>query len=780
VIFYIPEFIVAVRYSFILVFFIGTFFSGFAQEEKKISFNLMGGVALLTKSEKLLPSGLPENIFGGYKPGIAAGAGINYRLSEKMYLFENVSVFHTSKTNFGFSLNTFRTGLKYNFLSPEKRFSPFVAGSLDLALVFLNRAKNSRDILPDSTANSIGSGFGATKITYNEEQLKLSAVPLAGASIGAGMNFRLSPRFSIFLLYTINHNLARQSKLLKDNYFYNKANLNYGMATAGLTMRIFKKTRQLLATLPREKWEGDNTASLKGLMIYKKDNTSKKPEMVEMTNQKDSTLSVIPGDKEGIFKIADVPANDYKFYLLKRNSKIAKADIELIHDNRLKLTDDYLTLEMIEEPESENFISREGNYSVVLREGFQHEINLSITGLSINGKLDNIKPDTSCQRMQLLLYDKRDSLIRSSTPMADCSFNFTDLVPGAYKMVVRNKEDGKIKFTYGFNGSQPVVSSQYNSMAPKLIYMIAGKINITDSAGVSSKEVMVKLIDPVSRVVKDTALTQNGKFRFGNLPSDQYTIVYEPDPKIQGNLEYTIDDNEETYHNEYSYNFGASPKEVAGEIAVEGKLKTRNPDRAFVYLITNKNEVRAKTRPDADGKFTFTHLPSKDFKVVYQLEDSNMTAKLNYDFIDESELVEETFVLSAKGTKDVGVKQKIQGNDLTKKPADYVIERDNAKNFDHMEIGNTYNSKGQAVKAEGFGIQVASYVQLDNLKRQYTKLQNAGITDAYIQVVNVTEKGKKVKYYRIVVGAHKDLNDLRERDLKLKEQGYTTTYRKHL
>src|SRR5205823_5005698 len=136
------------------IFFICTFFQGYTQEQRKVSLNLMAGAALLNKSEKTAPSGLPQNIFGGYKTGIAAGVGINYRLSEKMYLFENISIFHTSKTNFGFSLNTFRTGLKYNFISPEKRFSPFVAGSLDLALVFLNRAKNSRVTFPDSTQNT--------------------------------------------------------------------------------------------------------------------------------------------------------------------------------------------------------------------------------------------------------------------------------------------------------------------------------------------------------------------------------------------------------------------------------------------------------------------------------------------------------------------------------------------------------------------------------------------------------------------------------------------------
>jgi SPOR domain len=771
-----------VRSSLILIVFICQFFQAYAQKEKKISFNLMAGAAFLNKSEKLAPSGLPQNIFGGYKPGIAGGAGISYRLSEKMYLFENISIVHTKKANFRLNLNTFRTGLKYNILSPEKRFSPFVSASVDLALVFLNRAKNTRDVFPDSTANSIGTGFGATKITYNQEQLKLSAVPTLGTSLGAGFDFRLSPKFSLFLLYSFSHNLAKQPKLIKDNYPYNNSNLNYHMVTGGITIRLFTKARQLLANLAKAQWEGDNIASLKGTIIYKKPSASKKEEKVEMTNDKDSTLRVISSDKEGLFKIPDLPRNDYKFYLAKRNKKIDRADLELIHDHRLKLSDDYLSLEMFDELESENFISREGNYSVVLREGFQHEVNLSVTGLSINGRLDNFSPDTSCHRVMLLLYDKKDSLIKSTTPMADCSFRFADIVPGAYKMVIREKDkDQKVSFNYAFTGAQPTVSRQFNSVAPKLSYMIAGKIDLKDSIdnGIK-KEVLIKLIDPESKVVKDTALTQDGKFHFDNLPSDKYTIAYEPEPKVQGKLEYTIDDNVDVYHEEYSYNFGVSPLDNTGQITARGKLTTLKPDQSYVYLVTKDNEVKAKVRPGPDGKFSFTNLPSKNFKIAYQLDDASATAKLNYDFIDETGIGEETVVLSATGSKVQAVKQKIQGNVTTKNPGGVKVERYNVISVAHMESGKTYDSEGHAVKVQGFGIQVASYKWLENLKRHYAQIQDAGIKDAYIQVVRMTVNGESVKFYRIVIGSHNDLNDLRDRDTQLKEKGFSTTYRKHL
>ncbi|MFL5728834.1 MAG: collagen binding domain-containing protein, partial [Cytophagaceae bacterium] len=678
------------RYIFIVLFLSAFAYPLQAQEQKKLSLNLMAGAVLMNNNEKLAPSGLPENIFGGFKKIMpAAGIGINYRLSEKMHLFENVSAFHSTKTNFGFSFPSFKTGLKYNLVSPDKRFSPFVMARVDMGLVFLNRAQNSRDVFPDSSASSLGPGIGATKITYNEEKLKLSAVPLPGASAGAGFDFKLSPKFSVFLLYSFSHNIAKHSKLLKDNYFYNKSNINYSFVSAGITMRIFKKTRQLIATLPMEKWEGDNTASIKGISIYKKADASKKPELVEMTNRKDSTLKVIPTDKDGLFKIPNLPRDDYKFYLAKRNRKIEKADLELIHDNRMKLTDDYLSLELFDDQESENFISREGNYSVVLREGFQHEINLSITGLSINGKLDNVVPDTSCQKIQLLLYDKKDSLIKSVTPRPDCSFHFTDLTPGAYRMAFRNTDpENKVSFTYNFTGAEPVVSRQFNNLSPKLTYMIAGVVSLKDSAG-TTKDVLVKLIDPVSKVVKDTVLTQNGKFHFDNLPSNKYTVIYEPDPKIQGEVDYMMDDNERTYHKEFTFVFGPIAHDSSGKITASGKLKTLKPDHSYVYLINKDNEIVAKIHPEPDGKFSFTHLPSKDYKVVYQLEDTSRKAKIDYNFTDENGIEEETYVLHATGTKDVKVKHKIKSN-ITHTEPTTKIERYNVTSFNQLESGKTY------------------------------------------------------------------------------------------
>jgi hypothetical protein len=513
-------------------------------------------------------------------------------------------------------------------------------------------------------------------------------------------------------------------------------------------------------------------------MIYKKPGSPKKEEVVEMANQKDSTLQTIPTDKDGLFKISNLNRDDYKFYLAKRNKKIEKADIELIHDNRLKLTDDYLSLEMFDDLESENFIGREGNYSVVLREGFQHEISLSITGLSINGKLDNFSPDTSCQNVQLLLYDKKDSLIKVTTPMADCSFKFTDIPPGGYKMAFRNTNPKeKVSFTYNFT-SQPIISRQFNSLAPKLIYFIAGKVSLIDS--VAGVNLLVKLIDPVSKVVKDTVFSRNGKFHFDNLPSDKYLIVYGPDPKLKGDVYYTVDNNESSYHKEYSYHFGEALPDSTGKFKAEGKLITLQPDHSYVYLIDKNNVIKAKTHPDTDGRFSFSHLSSKDNKIIYELEDTNATAKLKYVITDESLTGEETVVLNATGTKYVGVPDKIKGTG-TIKPAGYKIVRYNANsNFQQMESGRTYDSKGHIVKVDGFGVQIASYIVLDNMKRQYTKLINDGVTDAYVQVVTMKENGKTAKYYRIVIGAHVDLNELREREQKLKAEGFATTYRKHL
>jgi hypothetical protein len=630
------------KHIFFLIIVLVSVIGAKAQEQKKVSLNAMMGLSFLPKSEKIAPSGLPKNIFGGYPWSGIAGIGLNYRLGEKIFLFENLIFLHSAKPSFSFSAGTFKTGLKYNILPLNKKISPFIFGSVDVSLLFLNRKENSRDYFPDSLSNTIGQGYGATKITYNEEKLNLSFVPAIGASAGVGIDFKLSHKVSIFLAYSYNTCLASKSASIKENYFYNKSDFTYGMVNAGLTLHLFRKSKQLLASLNKDAWEGDKTVSVRGTIIYhknKKSNNNIVP--VELTDAKDSTLRLIPSDKEGSFFLKDLARDDYKFMLEKQNKKIKNAELEVIHDHRrIKVADEFQSLEMFDDIESENIISRDGNFSVVLREGFQHEVDLSITGMSITGKLNNVVPDTSCGDIEVLLYDKQDSLIKSQPPKNDCSFHITDVIPGNYKMVFRKHTKEDVSFDYQFTEALPLITRQVNDLAPKS--------DLDDSANENDKAK-----DSLSNEVIIASATATKK------------------------------------------------------VAVQKKVK---------FMDSPEGE---------EGKQKFLNNNSKD-----------KTNKSTYN----------------KNTVD----------------------------YSSFKSPGTYSQDGELIQLSGFGVQIGSYKMVSNLTKSIANLKKNGFNDIYIQVISMSIRGRKEKLYRVILGVHKDLNDLREREETLRNSGFQTVFRKHL
>jgi cell division septation protein DedD len=783
--------------SLVLIFI--SFIDVKSQEKKKVSINLMSGVVFFPKNQKIPSYGmLPANIFGGYAFSGMAGLGLNYSLSKKTTLFENLTFLTSVKKNYSLSAATFKTGLKYNILS-DKKISPFVFGSVDLSFMFLNRKQNSTSYYLDSTANTIGSGYGGTQITYNEERLNLSFVPVAGGSVGAGVNVKLSNKTSFFLAYSYNTALASRSHIIKENYFNNKSDFSYSMINAGLTIYFLKNTKQLLASLGKEEWEGDKTVSVKGTIIYHKNKKSNNKIIpVELTNVKDSTLKIIPSGKEGVFMIKDLTSNDYKFMLEKKNRKIKKADLEIIHDHRkVKVVEEFIPLEMFDDFESENLISRDGNFSVVLREGFQHEIDLTITGMSINGKLNNVAPDTSCNDIDVLLYNKEDSLIKGVPAGNDCSFSLIDLDPGQYKMVLRNgKEKGKVSFDYQFTEAIPDITRQVNNISPKITYFIIGKVYVEDSA--NAKNIDLHLVDKYNRVIEKTSFIPPGEFIFDGLASGDYQIDYElTDKNAKGKINYTVLADNSSFRKEYTCYFGKPANDFQAKLKAKGQILnslSKPSEGVDVYLVDPSHQIMEKTNTDKDGYFHFDKLPSKDYKIAYSVSDSTLKTDLKYNIVDENNNVVEddpvgdVVIASASATKKMSLQNKLKtGNSEVSNDGKQQIQtlasgikNKNVINYNDFKIHNTYSPEGEIVHPQGFGVQVGSFKLVANLKHYIVYLKQNGYKDIFIQVVTLDLKNKSEKLYRVVLGKFEDLNELREWEEKLKTSGFTTVYRKHI
>ena len=98
---------------------------------------------------------------------------------------------------------------------------------------------------------------------------------------------------------------------------------------------------------------------------------------------------------------------------------------------------------------------------------------------------------------------------------------------------------------------------------------------------------------------------------------------------------------------------------------------------------------------------------------------------------------------------------------------DFLIKNEKKDTYipSDYKSGNIYDFSGKICKPAGYAIQVISFVEVDNLKKQYRSLKKKGYEDVYTKVF--TKSGKKV--YEVCLGiyatrksAEKDLSKLKK------------------
>lgn len=468
--------------------------SSYGQVEKKISFDILSGISFLPFSEKTNSAGLPTDIFGKFHPAFTSGIGVNYKMSQRSFLSGRISNFNSSKPHYRIGSLNAGISLKYFPLTIYKNVSPYFKAGININMVSLSRDKYDLDFYPDSSISAIWPGVGVKHITYHFEQLKLQYVPLPGTTIGAGVTFKVSDPVNIFIEYNYNYNLATISHLFKDNYSYNKSNFKFGFVGAGVTIKLLKPSKQLLAELKREQWDGDPTVTIKGTIVYKNPSKAKEKIIsVEMVNSSDSVLNELPSDKKGIFGVEKLTSGDYKFMLEKRDKRILKANLEIVHDSRMNIFDDYPSLEMPDDFDTDNLISRDNNFSIVLREGFQHEVDVTILGNSLSGKVLVEKKDTSCRHVMVFVKDSKDSIIAVTKPDDDCSFSFDNLPEGDHKIVFVNQSesDSSLSFSYEFKEPSPIIKRQFNTDEDSALANYDGEITVTDNSNINIDDILL-------------------------------------------------------------------------------------------------------------------------------------------------------------------------------------------------------------------------------------------------------------------------------------------------
>jgi hypothetical protein len=774
-----------------------------AQEERRLSLSVYGGAAFFPKDKKT-NADLPTRALGGFHPTPLAGVGAYFKVTKRIYIGENyMYLFNTKEDNRKLSAHIFRTSIKY-YLLTDKRINPYLTGSFNINLLTLSRKYKDYIYTPDPSNNTnvIGSGFIVDSIHYREKALKLSRLPVIGGTVGAGFDIKISEKLNVFAEYDLQANFGKRNALIEQYYFSNQSNFILQTVTAGVTMKLFKPQKQLLATLSRDDWRNSRSIDVKGTIIYKKpDKPYKKILPVEKTDTLEKVLEINPTEENGIvFFSKNIEFGDYQFMLAKKKRRIIRADLQILNYNRIEIQDDELELDMVEDEGSENILSRDANFAVLLREGFQHEVELTTTAENIMGQY--IPTDTNC-RVRIILKDQYDSIISYIDTLDNNTFNFVDVTPGNYKIAFQrlNNDCKKTEFKYSFTGATPYVKSQSNTNEPEdtvASYSINGNVSTSETKQDAPKGTIVKLIDPSGRVEANTNLAgTKTNFNYKDLRSPDYNAVYE-DPTNKASMNYKVKDRQSNVIRQVKY--GPPKKSPTGTLAVVGKVELPNPEQSktiTVMLVDSTGKIKQKAPINSNGTFSFETLAKNKYKVVYESTDPLVRGKLNYTTIDKSLKINRIILpeLSAS-IEDVDTlhfyKKGAIIRDTTKSPVSNnttpVIKKTGRTKevpirYPYMQFkpGITYNDLGYEVKPEGYGVQVSSFFINSNLEKFCQRLKAKGEKNIFIQVIQKDKNNPEAGIiYRVIIGADKDKEKILKKVPNYMDKGYDAVLRKHL
>lgn len=786
----------------------------FAQKitERKLSFQTYGGISLFSRNEKRNAADQPTRIFAAYKPAPTFGAGVYYRLANRLYLGEHATILIAKKSNHRLSALAFRTSMRYNLINQNK-FKLYALAGINHALTTLRRDENVRTITPEPDA--AGPGFTTTRITYREEFLKIKRMPMLGVSAGVGAAFKIHKKIDLYAEYTYNGLLAKNNKELKVEFVQNSSNFSFHTICMGIHFKLLKQ-KQLLASLKIEQWRSTGPVDIKGVIIYK--NPKKplgKPFDVEFTDTSEVIIQNLPTNEKGvIFYAKNIEPGNYQFMLPKPNRKIIKADIQILNYNKINIEEEDLDLVYIDEDESENIISRDANFSVLLREGFQHEVDLMTSAQNIMGRLNSTDPNC---RIRIILKDMYDTVVSVIDTLSDDNtFNFVNIAPGNYKVVFQpmTRDCKNTNFNYTFTGATPFIKSQFNTNIPEdsyTEYNIYGKISTENSTKVP-KGTATKLINPDGKVVTSTSLGGDGQFKYEHLESPNYTVAY-IDPADKSKLEYDVKDKKDKIIKQYRHTFLPNKEKntpqdtsIRRDVSVNGKVVLTNPSaKATVLLIDSVGKIRKQIPLNPDGTFEFKNLTKNKYRVAFETSDPKVNGKLTYYVNDPSSkpirikakelyaLIEKTdtihqlskqhhhYVQHHSTPQALKDKNKPKANLATKAvPKDTAVIIGVTKfEFSNFKSNQTYNQDRVIVQPTGYGVQINAFIDTINLKKHFAQLKREGKKEFYVQVVNKFDDNQ-IMIYRILLGQYPTIEKAQEAAIQLKQEGYETTVRKHL
>lgn len=670
--------------------------------ERKISLSPFAGVAFFPQNVNINDLGLPQNLFSGYAPAPAIGVTGWYKYKKRTFLGTEANMLITARDINSLNAIGISALAKLNLMPPKYKFTPYVVAGFNVSFINLNQPKQIKEYFPEEEDSLIiGEGIKPQKIEYKYNKLNLMMTPLAGPVGGAGFEFKVSRKVSVYAQGMVQTSFGK-NYLIQSTFPENQSVFQYLSVRGGANIKLYK----------RMKFEIDTNA----------------------------------------VRIPD--------------------PIALLYPEELNA-------------EAQQMLSREGNFSVNLREGLRHTLQVSIKGSEINILMDN--EDGPCKTLAIL-YDQFGNKIASALPDETGNVNFINLEKGVYNVAfeVQPPCPHTTSLSYKINDPGIDIASQfaeeYTPQTDSLAYNIDGFVDFKDTP-LPPDGITVMLVDQETKmVIAKQQTTPKGEFSFKSLNPGDYKVVYEVgNPKTQSRMAYKVEDTKKKIIKQENFPFNPfSLQNKEGTRLMGGQIALNDPGIAAykvnLNLVDKYNRVVDHSIPNEDGTFEFIDRKSDKNEIIYELGDK----KVEKEVLAALEKGQKPAPLVRSISYDTKVANAEEGQKIISSTQSMLAEKALAATVEakaEMEMYKYYNSEGDESTVTGFGFQVGAFRSLENVKNMVDKLESKGF-DAYIQVVmsgDISGRFKTTTNYKlhriIVYGSGDELtaNEIRH---KLESEGY--------
>lgn len=454
--------------------------------------------------------------------------------------------------------------------------------------------------------------------------------------------------------------------------------------------------------------------------------------------------------------------------------------------NRVEVPDQIALLDVNENDVRKSMLTRDDVFDIIMREGQNHVVHLSVGNHDIIIEEETIPNDC---KVSCYLYNDKEEIIARAESTPEGKIVFSNLENGIYDLTfVLEKPCTESNFKYHFPDPHNHVLLQYNSenhMSDTILYNIEGKLLIPDSANFkfvyessalfvsgsknnvpSNFDLQIKLGDEKKKVIKQFDPSKDLVFHFRKLPAQNYEVMYKaPDAEVRTGIQYTVYDNFRFAVKHGLYEDISDTSRALNKVnednhyeqmkyQLKGKITREDTNLAWkdikLYLVNQRRRIVATKFPEKDGTFYFKNLKSKnDYDVYYETPGAER-AQLQF------KIEEPVYVRSM----------------LPK------VEARLLPDFQAYETGVTYDIKGKQIKPKGYGVLVGAYENILNVERLCKNLKASRYEPIQIQVAWTGSLNKKYGFsrnfilHKVVIGEFEKERSARKLLGRLQDQGF--------